>query len=118
MGRHFDWRGPNPHLAYLQRVHSRELEAIRHVDGRASVLTMTRAQDRRTTELLEAFHAKTGFGVLCQAPLCFPGRGFINRSSDLLRFVKQTGVNGFVIDGRMYLSHESAERVVRESAYD
>ena len=79
--------------------------------------TTPRSPSIATVQTPPAFHAKTGFGVLCQAPLGFPGRGLINRSSDLLRFVKQAGVHGFVIDGRMYLSHEAEERIARDGGY-
>ncbi len=112
MGKHFAWSGPNPHLLYAQRVKSRELIAITHADRSARVQSMTRAQDRRTTELLEAFRAKTGFGVLCNASLSFPDRGLINRSGELLRFARDNDIPVLVIDGRMYLSAAMQERLL------
>jgi hydroxymethyl cephem carbamoyltransferase len=101
---HFQWSGPSPHMLYFQKVRTRELEAITHVDGTARVQTMSRSQDRRTTELLEAFRDKTGFGVLCNTSLNFLGKGFINRTNDLLQYVKETNISAFVIEDKMYLS--------------
>lgn len=113
VSKHFEWQGPSPHMLYFQRVRTRELEAITHVDRTARVQTITRAQDRRTAELLEAFRAKTGFGVLCNTSLNFLGRGFINRTSDLVRYVRDTSIPAMVIDGRMYVTEQMKARMDR-----
>jgi predicted NodU family carbamoyl transferase len=113
VSKHFEWNGASPHMLYFQKVRSRELEAVTHVDRTARVQTITRAQDRRTAELLEAFRAKSGFGVLCNTSLNLLGRGFINRTSDLVRYMKETNIPAMVIEGRMYVSESMHARIER-----
>lgn len=113
VSKHFAWTGPSPHMLYFQKVRSRELEAVTHVDGTARVQTITRAQDPRTAALLETFRDITGFGVLCNTSLNFLGRGFINRTSDLLRYVKDSGLSAMVIEDKMYISREMHARIQR-----
>ena len=52
--------------------------------------------------LLSAFRARTGFGVLCNTSLNFNGKGFINRLSDLARYARDTGLDGFVVGDIFY----------------
>jgi predicted NodU family carbamoyl transferase len=116
VSRYFEWSGPSPHMLYFQRVKVPELAAITHVDGTARVQTVNRSQDAVTYDLLKAFRDKTGYGVLCNTSLNFLGCGFINRSSDILRYVQQTGISAFVINRKMYISGAKLEhiRVTRE----
>jgi predicted NodU family carbamoyl transferase len=106
VSRYFEWNGPSPYMLYFQKVKVPELRAITHYDGTARVQTVSRAQDPATYDLLHAFRAKTGYGVLCNTSLNFLGRGFINRTRDIVRYVKETGIHAFVINRKMYLSHE------------
>jgi len=55
--------------------------------------------------LLAAFKAKTGFGVLCNTSLNAKGRGFINRTSDLVRLVQDTDIDSFIIGDRFYIKN-------------
>ncbi|RZF23703.1 hypothetical protein EVC45_42795, partial [Paraburkholderia sp. UYCP14C] len=73
---------------------------ITHVDGTARVQTVNTQQNPRMHALLTQFSARTGSGVLCNTSLNFNGTGFINRTSDLYRYCKTTGVDGFVYDDR------------------
>lgn len=113
VSKHFDWTGPSPHMLHFQKVRSRELEAVTHADGTARVQTINRHQDRRTAELLEAFRAKTGFGVLCNTSLNFLSRGFINRTSDLVRYVKDNGIPAMVIENRMFVTAQMHAQIER-----
>jgi predicted NodU family carbamoyl transferase len=54
-------------------------------------------------ELLVAFKARTGYGVLCNTSLNFKGRGFINKIGDLSAYAVQHNLDGFVVEGRTYL---------------
>ncbi len=110
---HFEWSGPSPHMLYFQHVRNRSLEAITHVDGTARAQTVNRSQDPATHELLRTFRAKTGCGVLCNTSLNFLGRGFINRTTDIVKYVKQTGIAAFVINRRMYLSAAKQAEIAR-----
>jgi len=104
VSRYFDWAGPSPYMLYFQKVKSPRLEAITHVDGTARVQTVNRHQDPATYQLLKAFRDKSDYGVLCNTSLNFLGCGFINRTSHIVQYVKDTGVSAFVINNKMYLS--------------
>ncbi len=100
---HFDWRGPSPFMLFFQKVKSPRLQAVTHINGTARVQTVNEKTNPRMTELLRAFKKKTGFGVLCNTSLNFPGMGFINRISDLVRYAQISGLDGFVVEDRLYL---------------
>lgn len=98
----FHWRGPSPHMLYFQRVLSEELRAVTHDDGTARVQTLNGQEHPQLYQLLRAFSRVSGFGVLCNTSLNFPGRGFINRMSDLARFVEERRIDAMVVDDRMF----------------
>jgi hydroxymethyl cephem carbamoyltransferase len=102
LDRLFNNHGPSPHMLYFQTVRSDALKAVTHVDGSARAQTVTREQNLQMYELLGAFRARTGYGVLCNTSLNFNGKGFINRMSDLVRYALMTGLDGFVVDGTLY----------------
>jgi predicted NodU family carbamoyl transferase len=104
----FDWQGPSEYMLHFQKVMSPNLQAVTHDDGSARVQTVSAAQNPDLHRLLVAFEALTGNGVLCNTSLNFPGRGFINRSSDLLRYVDGCDVDLMVINGRMYAKRQSS----------
>jgi carbamoyltransferase-like protein len=91
-----------PLALFCYRVAARELEAVSY-ERRARVHSMNRTHDRRTTELLEAFRAKSGFGVLAQSQLQSARSVGINRLSELTTFVRANGIGVVVIDGAMYV---------------
>lgn len=94
--------GPSPHMLYFQRTKTDALQAVTHVDGTARVQTVRRDQNAAMYDLLAAFRARTGFGVLCNTSLNFNGKGFINRMSDLARYARETGLDGFVVGDTFY----------------
>jgi predicted NodU family carbamoyl transferase len=100
VARHFDWQGPSPHMLYFQRVRDPALRAVTHVDGTARVQTVNARQNPAVHALLLAFRDLTGTGVLCNTSLNFNGTGFINRTSDLYRYCRDTGIDGFVYEDR------------------
>ena len=93
---HFDWQGPSPYMLYFQHVKNPALRAVTHVDGTARVQTVTASENPRIHDLLQAFSGMSGVGVLCNTSLNFNGTGFINRTSDLYAYCRQTGIDGFV----------------------
>ncbi|MFK4221868.1 carbamoyltransferase C-terminal domain-containing protein [Streptomyces sp. NPDC019890] len=101
---HFDWTGPSPHMLYFQAVRNPSLRAVTHVDGTARAQTVSAAQNLRLHSLLGAFKQVTGAGVLCNTSLNLPGRGFINRTSDLIAHVLDRGIDGFVLEDRLHLA--------------
>jgi len=100
---HFDWNGPCPYMLYFQKVHNTRLGAVTHVDGSARVQTVSKTDNSQLHALLCEFKKITGIGVLCNTSLNFPGRGFINRTSDLIEYVGDWKLDGFVLDDRLYI---------------
>jgi predicted NodU family carbamoyl transferase len=93
---------PSPFMLEFHKVRSRDLQAVTHVDGSARLQTVSERQNPHLYALLVAFRRITGFGVLCNTSLNFPGRGFINRSSDLFRFARETGIEDVVVEGKHF----------------
>jgi predicted NodU family carbamoyl transferase len=98
----FAWYGPSPHMLFFQAVKCEALQAVTHDDRSARVQTVNECQNVPLYKLLSSFSRLTGFGVLCNTSLNFHGRGFINRMSDLLRFVDERSVNVIVVDNHLY----------------
>jgi predicted NodU family carbamoyl transferase len=88
----------DPYMLYFNHVTSEELKAVTHVDGTARTQTVNRRQNERIADLLEAFRDITGFSVLCNTSLNNNGRGFLNRTSDLIAYGEQHGLDGYVIN--------------------
>jgi hydroxymethyl cephem carbamoyltransferase len=107
----FGGSGESPYMLYFQKVKSPEsLAAVTHVDGSARAQTVAKSQNPEVYALLTAFKEKTGYGVLCNTSLNFLGRGFINRMSDLVRYSRAVGLDGFVVGDTLY---SSASRIVQ-----
>lgn len=100
---HFESSRPSsPHMLYFQRVKSKALAAITHVDGSARAQTVSAEDNPRMHELLLRFRQLTGYGVLCNTSLNFKGAGFINRMSDLVAYARERELDGFVVGERLY----------------
>lgn len=97
----------DPYMLYFNHVTTDELKAITHVDGTARTQTVTRERNPEITDLLEAFMELTGYGVLCNTSLNFSGRGFINRTSDLIAYGEEHGLNGYVINNAFVTPRKS-----------
>lgn len=106
LDKHFENQGPSPYMLYFHRVKFRELAAVTHVDGSARVQTVSPLQNPEVYSLLKEFKKLTGYGVLCNTSLNFPGYGFINRLSDLAEYVRSRAINGFVVGNKLYLNQE------------
>jgi predicted NodU family carbamoyl transferase len=107
VSRWFEWSGASPHMLYFQNVRSSELRAVTHEDNSARVQTVSPDQNLPLYDLLTAFAKLTGFGVLCNTSLNFPGSGFINRASDLGRFVLERDLDAVVVSDRLYCRRPS-----------
>lgn len=84
------------------------LPAVTHVNTTARIQTVDSATNKRLYDILVAFKALTGYGVLCNTSLNFNGRGFINNIHDLDRYAVEHGLDGFVVEDLTYLRKESA----------
>ncbi|MDF5736630.1 MULTISPECIES: carbamoyltransferase C-terminal domain-containing protein [unclassified Nostoc] len=103
VSKYFDWSDPSPYMLYFQKLKTGKLKAITHVDNTARVQTVNSSQNEKLHKLLMEFKVLTGFGVLCNTSLNFPGAGFINEMSDLIRYCQLRGIDGFVVNDKFYL---------------
>jgi predicted NodU family carbamoyl transferase len=97
----------SPFMLYTHRVRTDALAAVTHVNGTARIQTVSSVTNRNLYELLIAFKARTGYGVLCNTSLNFNGRGFINKIADLSAYAVKHNLDGFVVEGRTYLLKSS-----------
>jgi predicted NodU family carbamoyl transferase len=97
----------SPHMLYTYRSTTGELRAVTHVNGTARLQTVTSARNSELYDLLVAFKARTGYGVLCNTSLNFNGKGFINNMTDLDAYAQEHGLDGFIVEGRAYLLRSS-----------
>jgi predicted NodU family carbamoyl transferase len=98
----------SPFMLYTHRVRTNALAAVTHVNGTARIQTVSSLTNRNLYELLTAFKARTGYGVLCNTSLNFNGRGFINKIGDLSAYAVKHNLDGFVVEGRTYLLKSSS----------
>lgn len=103
VAKYFEWQGSSPHMLYFQWLKTDKLPAITHVDNSARVQTVNPEQNDKIYALLNAFKKQTGYSVLCNTSLNYNGMGFINRTSDLLNYSKQHGLDGFVVNDKFYI---------------
>jgi hydroxymethyl cephem carbamoyltransferase len=97
----------SPHMLYTYRATTEKLRAVTHVNGTARLQTVNAHSNGKLHNLLTAFKAVTGFGVLCNTSLNFKGKGFINNLTDLDAYAAAHGLDGFVVEGRVYLRKDS-----------
>jgi predicted NodU family carbamoyl transferase len=93
---------PSPFMLFTHHVRTNALAAVTHVNGTARLQTVSSATNRNLYDLLIAFKARTGYGVLCNTSLNFKGRGFINQIDDLSQYAIEHNLDGFVVGGRAY----------------
>ena len=105
--RWFNCDHPSPHMLYTYSVRTDALAAVTHVNKTARIQTVSSATNLSLYNLLTAFKARTGYGVLCNTSLNFNGRGFINKIDDLSSFVVNHNLDGFVVEGRSYILKSS-----------
>ena len=99
----FDIADPDPFMLLFRKVRQPDrIPAVTHVDGTARVQSVTAASHPGLHALLSAHRARTGVGVLCNTSLNFSGKGFVNRTSELLHFADQAGIDHVVLDDIWY----------------
>lgn len=99
----------SPFMLYTYPVTTEALAAVTHVNATARIQTVSSETNRHLYELLTAFKARTGYGVLCNTSLNFNGRGFINSMADLSAFAVEHKLDGFVVEGRCYMLRSSTK---------
>ncbi len=97
----------SPYMLFTYTANTVALAAVTHINGTARLQTVSPNTNACLYELLAAFKARTGYGVLCNTSLNFSGKGFINNLTDLDTYTVDHGLDGFVVEGRAYLHRES-----------
>jgi predicted NodU family carbamoyl transferase len=105
--RWFDCNHASPYMLYTYKVRTDALMAVTHVNMTARIQTVSPETNRSLYNLLIAFKARTGYGVLCNTSLNFNGRGFINKIDDLSIYTNKHKLDGFVVEGRSYILKSS-----------
>lgn len=93
----------SPFMLFTYRANTDALAAVTHVNGTARLQTVSPSTNAHLYDLLVAFKARTGYGVLCNTSLNFNGKGFINNLKDLDTYTVDRELDGFVVEGRAYL---------------
>ena len=97
----------SPHMLFTYRAKTSALAAVTHVNGTARIQTVSTDSNQNLHDLLVAFKARTGYGVLCNTSLNFNGKGAINNIGDLDVYAATHGLDGFVVERRAYLLKKS-----------
>lgn len=97
----------SPYMLYTFTARTDALAAVTHVNKTARIQTVSSATNQSLYNLLIAFKARTGYGVLCNTSLNFNGRGFINKIDDLSSYVVKHNLDGFVVEGQSYILKSS-----------
>lgn len=100
---------PSPHMLYTYQATTDVLAAVTHVNGTARIQTVSSVSNLPLFELLTAFKRQTGYGVLCNTSLNFKSKGFINTMSDISAYTLQHRLDGFVVEGRIYMLKSSVD---------
>lgn len=103
----FGCNRPSPFMLYTYRASTNALSAVTHVNRTARIQTVSALTNRPLFDLLTAFKALTGYGVLCNTSLNFNSKGFINTMSDLSAYTLHHQLDGFVVQGRIYMLKSS-----------
>lgn len=103
----FGCENSSPHMLYTYTAKTDKLAAVTHVNKTSRIQTVSPMNNRRLHDLLIAFKARTGYGILCNTSLNFNGRGFINKMDDLSSYVIEHKLDGFVVEGQAYILKSS-----------
>jgi predicted NodU family carbamoyl transferase len=95
-------------MLYTYHAKTDALAAVTHVNGTARIQTVSFESNRSLYELLVAFKARSGYGVLCNTSLNFNGRSFINKIKDLSAYTMEHHLDGFVVEGSSPTVHYTA----------
>ena len=103
----FGCENPSPYMLYTYIANTDALAAVTHVNKTARIQTVSPLSNENLYNLLKAFKDQTGYGVLCNTSLNFNGRGFINKLDDLSLYAIQHKLDGFVVNGKIYVLKSS-----------
>ena len=108
----FEIDRPVPFMQFAVKVRPewRELiPAVTHVDGTARIQTVTREEDPFLYDLLKAFEAKTGIGVLLNTSFNRRGEPIIETAAEALECFEQTRLHALAIPPYLVGKHFAPE---------
>ena len=85
----------SPRLSWPLKLH----DCCPRSGGAAAIVISSDDVVPGLVELMRAFRAATGVGVLCNTSLNFRGAGLLNRASELFPFASERGIEHVVVDG-------------------
>ncbi len=100
---YFELDTPSPFMLLVCQVRDEirsgpeALPAITHVDGSARVQTISREQDALYYDLISAFQARTGCGVLVNTSMNVRGEPIVNTPEDAYRCFMRTEMDALVV---------------------
>jgi carbamoyltransferase len=86
-----------------------DIPAVTHVDGSARVQTVSRARSPRFREILDAFEARTGCGVLINTSFNVRGEPIVCTPDDAYRCFMRTEMDVLVLEDHILLKSEQPE---------
>ncbi len=101
VSKYFNFEGESRWMSFCPTVKEEwreKLASITHVDHTSRVQTITREQNYWLYDLLTAFEAITGIGVLLNTSFNINGKPILSRYSDALQVYEQSRMDGLVLD--------------------
>ncbi|MBL8615253.1 MAG: hypothetical protein JNM72_06570 [Deltaproteobacteria bacterium] len=108
----FELDRPSPYMLLVAPVKDevrfgpRALPAVTHVDGSARIQTIRRDQDPLYYDLIKAFKARTGCGVVINTSMNVRGEPIVNTPEDAYRCFMRTDMDALVIGPFLLLKEQ------------
>jgi len=97
----FDSEEPSPFMLRVYRTKQDKLDVIpsvTHVDGWARVQTVSRSQNQRYYDLINAFRKETGVGAVLNTSFNIRGEPIVNTAADALKCFCATGMDFLLME--------------------
>lgn len=106
--KYFEWEGESKHMLFCPRVRpewQEKLSSITHIDGTARLQTVTREQNEWLYDLLTAFEAQAGHGVLLNTSFNIAGKPILNTIADAMWLLNNSEMDYLIIEDFYYGKH-------------
>jgi carbamoyltransferase len=108
----FELDRPSPYMLLVDQVHphvrdgAQPLTAITHVDGSARIQTVAREQDPMYYDLITAFKARTGCGVVINTSMNVRGEPIVNTPEDAWMCFMRTNMDAIVMGNHLLMKSD------------
>ena len=106
---YFDIDRPSPYMLFITNVLAEKrhlLPAITHVDGTARLQTLTREENGRFYDLVEAFGRRTGVPVLLNTSFNVAGEPIVESPDDAIRCFMGTNIDALLLGDLLLVKHQ------------